>query len=426
MPTESLLINMPLPGPMPAEEHVWRVLAAHLGRAVNFTHPKQPAREYVATPSEAPGRLLRLAYEPGEQQAADLTLCPIQDDRGKRFLWARTSRIDVRAESSGWNVKSDLIAPLRLLLELREEHEVPLRDRYGLVEGKSSRRNAFGALAEPFPESTATFLARLLGLERAGPFPGGKSWAIAVSCDVDVLEDDHIPAVLRFLGEHRVESPTFMICTASPEEKTIRDPSYDFVSGDVRARLAHLREAEVEIGLHGSYVAHDRLEMLVDQKKRLEDWCRRPVAGHRSHFYRFAYPRSWAWQYRAGFSYDASLGYPDLPGFRSGAASPTQFCDPEHGPVAFAACPTGILDQHFFWPNAWPEEQVEQFLSSLVSRLASLGGVLTVDWHSYTSSSSYPGWWARLGHVLDLARARGAYLAGIGKVLSYYARDWLR
>jgi hypothetical protein len=330
---------------------------------------------------------------------------------------------NVRAEGGGDVVRlnADVILALVSLLHLWEEHEIPWRDRFGLVEGTPSPRHKLGVLSEPLLENTATWLSAVLEIPRPARYPGGATWAVAFSSDIDVLTDDHLPNVLAHLDQHGVEQPTFMICPPSPDERTIRDPDYDFANEEIRARLRPVRDGPVEIGLHGSYLAHDRLDLLTAQKRRLEDWAGRAVIGHRAHFYRFAYPRSWAWQARAGLQYDASLGYPDLPGLRGGTAAPTPFLDPEHGPVAFQIVPTVVLDQHFFWPDAWDVQAFERYADTLLHTIRQVGGLLTLDWHSYTRGVGYAGWWDRLDALLTRARAGGAYLAGIATVLRYHA-----
>jgi hypothetical protein len=174
-------------------------------------------------------------------------------------------------------------------------------------------------------------------------------------------------------------------------------------------------------------LAHDKLSLLQDQKERLERWWKQPIQGHRAHFYRFAYPRSWAWQFRAGLQYDASLGYPDLPGLRSIHLGPINFSDPEYGLVPFVTLPTVLLDQHFFWPEPWPQVKFENYISHLLERVIGVGGVLTLDWHSYTIEQvGYGNWWTRLAYILELAQAKGAYLAGIGQIIEHHRSRWAK
>jgi hypothetical protein len=390
-----------------------------------FDYPQQTTDNYRLALSSAKPRALYVPYQAESWNSQQFRRHSLENNR--ITLLAPTETLSVRSEGTSVYLNTDLIAPLIWLLELKEEQTIPWRDRYGLFDGCRSVRHRLGMLSDPIFENTALWLAQLLGFECSHAYPNKASWAVAVSCDIDVLDDDHLINVLNFFERHGVEYPTFMICTASLGEKTIRDPTYDFSREAVRKHLLALIDAQAEIGLHGSYLAHDRLDLLLAQKRRLEEWWGQGILGHRAHYYRFAYPRSWAWQMRAGFSYDASLGYPDLPGFRSGTASPVMFYDPENGPVPFAIFPTGLLDQHFFWPREWSLDEFERYSDRLLESIARTHGVLTLDWHTYTHSlPTYDGWWDRLDRILGKARSAGAYIAGIGKIFESYRSRWNR
>ncbi len=400
-----LSIEMPTAQSLAAEEHVWRILAAHWGQEIRFAYPMRDSGEYRVSTQNDEARWVVIPFRSTIATPHAKTANP--------------------GESRRQVLGSDVIAQVLSLLELHEEFQTPNRDQYGLVEGQRSARDTSGQLSKPIVENTAAQIAQALGLPDPPRFLDNKTWALAVSCDIDVLESNHLPSVLDFLANRGVEQPTFFLCATGTEEKTIRDPSYDLANPAIQTLLKPLKASDVEIGLHGSYIAHDRLDLLREQKQRLESWWERSVSGHRAHFYRFAYPRSWAWQYRAGFAYDASLGYPDLPGFRNGCASPTRFFDPEAGAVPFAIFPTGLLDQHFFWPEVWDISHFENYIETLLSHVARVHGVLTIDWHTYTlHSSGHPGWWDRLDYILRRGREEGAFLAGIGTVQDSLSRRW--
>lgn len=313
----------------------------------------------------------------------------------------------------------DIISPLISVMNLNEEKRELRRDQFGLVLGKNSSRFADNALFEPFFENFCYLLKEYLGVTKRTCYPEGKEWALAISCDIDALDTDHLAGVISFFKKYSVEKPTFMVFSGF-NVRNKNDPKYDIFDPDVQNRLKPLIENDVEIGLHSSYLAHDKLSLLIDQKNRLEDFFQRPIIGHRAHFYRFSYPRSWSWQYRAGFLYDASLGFPDVPGLRNGCSLPLQFFDPSSGFVPFFILPTGILDQHFFWPEKVPENEFILFIDAIIERFKKVGGVLVVDYHTYTYQESYQDqkWWDRLEYILQKSKINNAYIAGIGKVMS--------
>ncbi|HUN82634.1 MAG TPA: methyltransferase domain-containing protein, partial [Phycisphaerae bacterium] len=400
---------------------VCRHLASALGQRI---HLKQGANEQnLAIIARQDSARVEFPIDPTSFNPGSLAVHELAV-RGQslRLLTSQTPRL--ASKPGHCRIEADLLTPIHWMMTLREEHCDLHRDRFGLVEGRRSIREKLGALSEPFFENVVELVRLLLDIPKPAIYPNGATWAVALSSDIDVLEEDHLGGVLSFLDSHEVDRPTFMICPAISSEKTIRDPQYDITHEAAREFLAPLLNENVEIGLHGSYLAHDRLELLTAQKKRLEEWCNRSVRGHRAHFYRFAHPRSWMRQLQAGLSYDSSLGYPDLPGLRSGCTSPTVFFDPACQPTGFTIFPTILLDQHFFWPDSWDDDRFVAYASKLLERAASLRCALNLDWHTYTWTAGYPGWWERLSWILREARRRGAYIGGIGAVVDAHLREW--
>lgn len=421
----ALRVEMPGPSHDPELEHLWRLIGAHLCCRVELSYPCNGSGVYRVsrvgqsteliisrqTSASLPGHWCVRTFGDGQRNYEVLSPCS-EDSPPQR-------------SGNQVSVSVDLLAALISLLRLEEEQDVPLRDRFGLVEARNSPRGAMGALSTPLVENLAEWIGAVLGVPSQPAYPHGASWAVAVTCDVDVLEDDHLPRVIDRMVNYGVQEPTFMVCAVGKDERTCRDPMYDIADSAVKSRLRPLRDSGVEVGLHGSYLAHDRLTWLQSQRSRLEDCVGRSVRGHRSHFLRFAYLRSWAWQFRAGFLYDLSLGYPDAPGLRSGSASPLLFHDPEKGDVPFVTMSTCVLDQHFFWPRKWQKEEVLTYLETLVRNIALARGVLVLDWHTYTfNREQYPGWWDSLDSVLSMARNSGAFLAGSGTIAAEYVNRY--
>ncbi len=344
--------------------------------------------------------------------------CVKHDAKALRLLVEDACRA-TRSADGRWQLQGDPIGMLSSLIELDEEPATALRDQYGLIEGCNSWRDA-DALLVPVLELIAAAIEKCARVPfRCAPFPGGKSWAVAFSSDLDVLEDDHLGRVLDILAKRAVDRPSFMVCAVEGSERTIRDVHYDIKDVNILRITEPLRNAGVEIGLHGSYLAHDRVDWLARQKQRLEDVFEQKVRSHRSHFLRFAKPRSWLAQRQAGFDYDASLGYADLPGFRNGCASPIEYLLANDQKLCVFSTP--FIDQHFFWPAIVSDDAFHATVDPLLAELSRIGGVMTLDWHSYTIRGEIGnGWWDRLEYILSQANLAGAYIGGIGSVGDAY------
>lgn len=376
--------------------HMLSCLGQRLGCPVRFMLPEDDSPHFVL---KYGAKRVLIPYEPDPRP----TLATADDFPR---LWAAAERV-VRSfgGDNALSLNCDILTPVARLLDLREEMEEPRRDVYGLVEGVRSPRFAQNALLLPLFDNLAFYLAQILDVEPARQ----PAFAVAVSCDVDFLEDDHLPQVLDFFAGYGVHRPTFYLYGGGGNGHTQYDPTYSLEDGGTLKKLEALKCSEVEIGLHGGFLAHDRLDLLLEQKKRVEYWLERPIYGHRAHFFRFAYPRSWKIQQKAGFLYDVSLGYPDSWGSRTGCASPLRLYDDS----AFYVLPTMILDQHFFWPTVTPEKERPGLINSVLDGIEVVGGTLVLDWHTYTlNTPGFEGWWQPLREILDEAVRRRAHLCG--------------
>jgi hypothetical protein len=72
------------------------------------------------------------------------------------------------------------------------------------------------------------------------------------------------------------------------------------------------------VGLHPSYESLRQPELLVQEKRRLEEFIGCGVSTGRQHFLRFEVPATWQDWEDAGMDWDSSLYYADMPGFRAG------------------------------------------------------------------------------------------------------------
>jgi hypothetical protein len=318
-----------------------------------------------------------------------------------------------------FSLNCDVISPVADLLTLREEFNDQHRDLYGGVEGRRSIRYSIGdgtALLTPWFDHLALYLCRLLELASCMT---KHAFSVAVTCDVDYVDDKGFLPVLEWLKQRNVERPGFYLFGGGENGKTRYDPSYDISTQATQERLLSLLDTDVEIGMHCGFLAHDNPVLLKEQKDRLEQWSGRELKGHRSHYLRFAYPRSWRWQQQVGFSYDSSLGYPDISGIRNAACALNRIPHrAEEKLEPFAILPCMVMDQHFFWPQPMSIEQRSAMIDRLLAEIETVSGTLVLDFHPYTfHTPGYEGWWDPLDEFLQKAVSKGARIGGIQVLL---------
>jgi len=102
---------------------------------------------------------------------------------------------------------------------------------------------------------------------------------------------------------------------------------------------------QVTIGSHPSYDTFRHPDLLVKEKKELENLLDREVAVNRRHFLRMTCPKSFREAVLAGFTEDFTFGFAKAVGFRSGTAIPYYFYDVEQDTLSnLLIRPTIIMD----------------------------------------------------------------------------------
>ncbi len=96
-----------------------------------------------------------------------------------------------------------------------------------------------------------------------------------------------------------------------------KNPSWK--NEDYRNLIKRL-SAKFETGLHPSFKASGRSEMIDIEKQRLRTVIDKEISISRFHSIRFLIPQSFMDLQMAGISEDYSMGYPEEPGFRAGIA----------------------------------------------------------------------------------------------------------
>jgi hypothetical protein len=245
---------------------------------------------------------------------------------------------------------------------------------------------------------------------RIEPWPGGETFAIALTHDQDQAlrwerrlgrhlihtlagggggRRASIRWLLQDVREGRVSPLRFTEWIWAEEKRrgirstffflgTPRDRfgrRYRVGSPPFRAFLGRASEEGAAIGLHGGLDAYRSAERLREERERVAEAAGAEPLGVRMHYLRLRTPETWKAEEEAGFAYDASLGYPDHPGFRGGSAMPFRPFRQE-GLLLF---PLAGMDRALLAAGIADGESWERW--SLPAR--KVGGLLSILWHPY-------------------------------------------
>jgi hypothetical protein len=341
-------------------------------------------------------------------------------------------------------------------------------DRHGRVPADDTRPVREGFVREPVVSIIAHALARTAraaagrrAFRVVDPWPNGRTWAAALTHDLDVVEwwpaftllrlaeltrHGHLvraarvaraainagrtPVVWSALSDvlavesgHGVRSSWFVLC-GRPSVASMRagDITYRVDSPATKRILDAVHGAGHEIGLHGSFVTSDEHEQFGAQRAALRRLVSTEAAGVRQHYLRMraaTTPRGMA---SAGFLYDSTHGYADRNGFRLGVADVLPLWDAEHqARVGIDEAPFAWMDrslskyQHVEDPKAWIDDALQ-----IAERCRDVNGMWVGIWHpNLAPALGFPGApeaYARL--VAEIVR-RDAYIAPLGELVAW-------
>ncbi len=226
---------------------------------------------------------------------------------------------------------------------------------------------------------------------------------------------DRISALER---EHGYRSTYyFMVGNHHPE-----DGSYDVGSPSMVGLLQDLVRSDCEIGLHGSYASYRRADLLLALKSRLEERLDKPVTGHRNHLLRFRVPDSWRALEAAGFSYDATLGFPDHEGFRGSQAFPFRPYDLTSARAFdLLEIPLALMDMTLHKYRRLRGETAEAAVRSVLEQTRAVNGLATLLWHNDAFyDPEYPGLGRLYELALDWLSENDAHVATVQEIDSWW------
>ncbi len=135
--------------------------------------------------------------------------------------------------------------------------------------------------------------------------------------------------IMDISEQHGLISAFYFICGGNAPQDAYYQPEHPAI----RALMRRIHERGHEIGLHPSYNAYQNPQAIVAEARRLKRICveegiQQERWGGRMHFLRWEQPTTlYGWE-QAGMSYDSTLSYADLPGFRCGTCFEYPAFDP--------------------------------------------------------------------------------------------------
>jgi len=183
---------------------------------------------------------------------------------------------------------------------------------------------------------------------------------------------------------------------------------YDLFNPRVQMVIKDLDRQGWEIGLHGSYLSFQDVNLLKKEKTELESIVGHPVEGVRQHYLNLD-QGSWARQAEAGFLYDASFGFTDEIGFKEERYHPFM-------PLAnqrFHVIPLAIMDGCVIRKQNPLADALR-----VIDLARDKGACLVLNWHQERfNEKEFPGWKDLYVRLIEECRTRNAKFTTIGNYI---------
>jgi hypothetical protein len=145
--------------------------------------------------------------------------------------------------------------------------------------------------------------------------------------------------------------------------------------------------AGCEVGVHGSTLAAEEFDELIFERERCQQMTGAKEVGLRFHNLRLDVRWSFDIIERAGFVYDATLGFPDWPGWRNGFTYPYRpYNFREERVYNFIEIPLVVMDGTFFLERYrnMPVEKAKAEILKILATFKRWHGAGTICWHNHT------------------------------------------
>lgn len=235
--------------------------------------------------------------------------------------------------------------------------------------------------------------------------PGGKTWSVVLSHDVDIIPAnfDHVKKIFEIENKFNVTSTFLLAALESLDKRHEHDPTYILDDTMTKELIYYIVANNHEIGLHGSLDSYENLQLLEEEKNRLESFIGMEIKSIRQHFLNFDRAITPDIQEKNGFIIDSTLGFPSDLGLRSSMSKPYFLYDYENeSNHKLLTLPYLIMDQNIFWNESLEDASYSQRLKYLIDKVEyakKYQSVVVLDWHLHTIELNE--WWDVYHDILE-------------------------
>jgi hypothetical protein len=193
-------------------------------------------------------------------------------------------------------------------------------------------------------------------------------------------------------GERKLKSAFYLFIRPKGAQRSLNDCKSSVYKQKVNwPLLRRMSEVGWEFGLHAPIHAKDETETFAEAKQWIEKTIGSPIFGLRHHYWAL----NWKAPYLtfrkhadAGFRYDSSIAWRDIPGFRAGCCLPYLPFDPQRDePIRLFELPACLMDGHLIFSDIASGELTQdrrkavEIGQEILRTVKRHDGLAVVNWH---------------------------------------------
>lgn len=181
---------------------------------------------------------------------------------------------------------------------------------------------------------------------------------------------------------------------------------YDLFETKLQIAIRDLDSRGWEVGLHGSYLSYNDIDLLRKEKSDLESIIGHPIIGVRQHYLNLD-RHTWECQADVGFVYDASFGFTDAIGFKEDRFHPFKPMPNRK----FYVVPLALMDSCVMSKSNAAEEAMK-----IIELAEEKGACLVLNWHQRMfNEKEFPGYKDIYVRLINECKQRKADFLTIGE-----------
>lgn len=189
---------------------------------------------------------------------------------------------------------------------------------------------------------------------------------------------------IDFEKKHKIPATYFFLCLEKGEI------DFNYKIDELKDLIDELKCNGSEIAFHGGLEAFDNSEILNRELTRFRKSLNISPSGYRSHFLKYNLSKTPTLLKENGFMYDATLGLPDILGFRNGMCYPFRpMLKDSQDFEDILELPLHVMDVTFFKYMNLSLEDSHRLFREIWTEVKKINGVLSILWHNNNLNDDY-------------------------------------